>query len=175
MIAYTRRCGSTAAALGGLALLCCSPRGAGNIEGSHEAVALDDQEDAVCGMLVREQSAPRAQIVHRDGSRLFFCSLGDMLVYLSAPSPHGRAEAIFVEVLEPAEDPLQSHAGVHPWLAAEDAAYVVGIERPGIMGEPVLAYADRSQAERAMRGHDGARMLDIAELRDWWQALEASN
>ena len=35
---------------------------------AHQAVALADQEDEVCGMLVREQSAPRGQVVHRDGS-----------------------------------------------------------------------------------------------------------
>jgi nitrous oxide reductase accessory protein NosL len=125
-------------------------------------------------MLVREQSAPRGQVVHRDGSRFFFCSLGDMLVHLSAPSPHGRTQAIFVEVMEPGEDPMQSHTGVHRWVPAQDAVFVVGIGRKGIMGEPVLSYADRSEAERAMQGHSGARMLDMAGLRDWWKALQDS-
>jgi nitrous oxide reductase accessory protein NosL len=169
------RCRSTAAMLVGLALLGCGPADEGDVEGRHQAVALDEQEDEVCGMLVREQSAPRSQVIHRDGSRFFFCSLGDMLVYLSAPSPHGRVEAVFVEVMDPGEDPMQSHTGVHPWVAAADAIYVVGIERPAIMGDPVLAYADRSQAERAMQAHRGAKMLDMAGLRDWWIASEAAN
>ena len=155
-----------------LVLLGCSPPNEGDIGPPHKAVALDDQEDEVCGMLVREQSAPRSQVVHRGGSRFFFCSLADMLVHLSAPSPHGRTEAIFVEVVEPEEDPMQSHTGVHPWVLAESAVYVVGIERRGIMGEPVLAYADRSEALRAIQGHRGARMLDMAGLRDWWNSME---
>ena len=93
-----------------------------------------------------------------------------MLAYLDAPSPHGRVEALFVEVMQAEEDPLQSHTGTHPWVAAEDAVYVVGIERRGIMGRPVLSYADPQEARRAMRGHAGARLLDLAGLRVWWTA-----
>lgn len=141
----------------------------------HEAAALTDQEGAVCGMLVRAQSAPRSQIVHRDGSRFFFCSLGDMLVHLGAPSPHGRAEAIFVEAMLPEEDPLQSHTGDHPWVPAEDATYVVGVARQGIMGEPVLAYATRGEAEAAMLEHGGAQLLDLPGLREWWTAEQAAH
>ena len=158
-----------------LALLGCGPPDEGDIGPSHRAVALDDQEDEVCGMLVREQSAPRSQVVHRDGSRFFFCSLADMLVHLSAPSPHGRTETVFVEVMEPEADPMRTHTGIHPWMPAEDAVYVIGIERRGVMGEPVLVYAGRSEAERAMQGHSGARILDMAGLRDWWKGLQISH
>jgi nitrous oxide reductase accessory protein NosL len=168
------RCGRVAGVLVALSLLSCGPADDGDAERERGPVALRDQEDEVCGMLVREQSAPRAQITHRDGSRFFFCSIGDMLVHLGAPSPHGRANAIFVEVMEPQEDPSQSHTGVHPWVLAEDAVYVVGVERPGIMGEPVLTYATRSNAERVIERHAGAQMLDVAGLREWWDAREAA-
>ncbi len=152
----------------------CGP--AADEEGGNEpeAVALADQEDAVCGMLVREQSAPRSQVVHGDGSRFFFCSIGDMLVYLAAPSAHGRADAVFVEVMDPQEDPGQPHTGVHPWQRARDAAYIVGVERPGIMGEPVLSYATISDARRVAVAHGDARILDLDGLRDWWAAREAA-
>jgi nitrous oxide reductase accessory protein NosL len=170
-----RRWAWAAVTLVALALLDCGPPDVADTGHPHQAVALDDQEDEVCGMLVREQSAPRGQVIHRDGSHFFFCSLADMLVHLGAPSPHGRAEAVFVEVLDPLEDPMLSHTSVHPWVPAEDAVYVVGIERQGIMGEPVLTYVDRSDAERAIQGHRGARMLDMAGLWDWWEALEAGH
>ncbi|MBW2233597.1 MAG: nitrous oxide reductase accessory protein NosL [Deltaproteobacteria bacterium] len=159
-----------AAATLALALLGCGSADERAASSAHQAVALADQEDEVCGMLLREQSAPRSQLVHRDGSRFFFCSLGDMLTYLSAPSPHGRVEALFVEVMGAGEDPMQSHTGEHPWAAAEEATYLIGIPRPGIMGAPVLAYASQREAERAMQGHTGARMLDMAGLRKWWKA-----
>jgi hypothetical protein len=51
---------------------------------------------------------------------------------------------------------------------------VVGIERPGIMGEPVLTYATRSDAERVIARHAGARILDLTGLREWWDAREAA-
>ena len=107
-MAATHRCVWVPIALVALALLSCGPGGGGDVANPHQPVALADQEDEVCGMLVREQSAPRSQVVHRDGSHFFFCSLGDMLVHLSVPSAHGRAAAIFVEVMEPGEDPMQS-------------------------------------------------------------------
>jgi copper chaperone NosL len=168
------RCGRMAAVLVALSLLSCGPADDSGAERAQEPVALRDQEDEVCGMLVREQSAPRGQITHSDGSRFFFCSIGDMLVHLGTPSPHGRVKAIFVEVMEPEQDPSQPHTGLHPWLPAEDAVYVVGIERPGIMGEPVLTYATRSDAERVIARHAGARILDVAGLREWWDAREAA-
>ena len=111
-----------------------------------QPVALADQEDAVCGMLVREQSAPRGQVVHRDGERSFLCSIGDLLAYLAAPSPHGAPARVLVEVLQPTQDPALSHTGPHPWIVAEEGVYVVGIERERIMGAPVLIYRDRAAA-----------------------------
>ncbi len=168
------RCRCVAVVIVALSLLSCGPADDSDTERAHGPVALRDQEDDVCGMLVREQSAPRSQITHSDGSRFFFCSIGDMLVHLGAPSPHGRAKAIFVEVMEPQEDPRQPHTGIHPWVPAEDVVYVVGIERPGIMGEPVLTYATRSDAERVIARHAGAQILDVAGLREWWDAREAA-
>lgn len=138
------------------------------------AVAIGDHEDPVCGMLVRNQSAPRGQVVHSDGTRQLFCSVGDMLVYLSAPSRHGAVVATFVEVMEADEDPSQSHTGPHRWRRVEQASYVVGVARQGIMGEPVLAYADAAEAARAALGRDGARVLDFDALEAWWRALQAT-
>ena len=153
-----------------LSLLGCGRAGDTSAEHAHEPVALEDHEDEVCGMLVREQSAPRGQVTHSDGSRFFFCSIGDLFVHLGAPSPHGRVAAVFVEVMSAEEDPGERHLGVHPWVPAEDAIYVVGIDRPGIMGAPVLTYADRSDAERVIASHAGAQILDLAGLRKWWTA-----
>ena len=117
-----RRLALGTSALFAIAVLGCERPNAEEGRAEHQPVAIADQEDEVCGMLVREQSAPRSQIVHRDGSRVFFCSLGDMLVHLGAPSPRGRAEALFVEVMAPHEDPMQTHAGPHEWVEAIMAA-----------------------------------------------------
>jgi nitrous oxide reductase accessory protein NosL len=110
----SRSCRYIAASVAGRSLIGCDASNGDLEKHVRQAAPLLDQEDAVCGMLVREQSAPRGQVVHRDGTRFFFCSLGDMLVHIGAPFPHGRPQAIFVEVLKPEEDPMQSHTGEHP-------------------------------------------------------------
>lgn len=136
-----------------------------------EPVAISDQEGAVCGMLIREQSAPRAQVVHRDGERAFVCSIGDLLAYLDAPSPHGAPARVLVEVMQAQQPPAESHTGAHPWIDATAGVYVVDVERPQIMGPPVLVYRDRTAAEQAVAGGPGT-ILDWEALGPWWQAQQ---
>ena len=110
------------------------------------ARALDGDECGACGMIVREQPSPRAQAIHRDGERVFFCSIGEALNYLATPSPHGAIVATYVEVLAPDANPAEDATDRRPWVEAERAAYVRGVVRPRVMGEAVLAYATREQA-----------------------------
>ncbi len=131
--------------------------------------AIANQEDAVCGMLVREQSAPRAQVSHRDGTRAFFCSVADLLAYLEAPSPHGTVLRTYLEVMEPDESPTRSHTRAHPWSEAGQASFVVGLKRPSIMGPPVMVYRDPDAAALAQGGNPNTRILDFDGLRDWWR------
>lgn len=138
-----------------------------------EPVAIQDQEGAVCGMLLAEQTAPRGQVVHRDGERAFLCSISDLLAYLDAPSPHGKAVKVLVEVMDASQDPSVAHKGPHPWLDAGEAVYVVGIERSGVMGEPVLIYHDAAAAEAVTAG-TSARILDFDALRARWAERQSA-
>ena len=124
----------------------------------------DDEGCAACGMIVREQPAPRGQVIHRDGTRAFLCSIDDMLTYLAAPSPHGAAVATYVEALAPGADPAERATAARPWVEAERAGYVVGVERERIMGVPVMVYASRAGAERAA-ATTGGRAVAWSELR----------
>ena len=60
-----------------LFVLCaaCS-RGGASSAVERAAKDFDGDECAACGMIVREQPSPRAQAVHRDGERVYFCSIG---------------------------------------------------------------------------------------------------
>ncbi len=156
-----------------ISLASCTPEDSAQEATTLEPLAISDHEGAVCGMLVRDQSAPRGQVVHRDGERAFLCSIGDLLIYLEAPSPHGKPSQVLVEVMEPEEDPRESHTGPHPWIPAEEGVYVVGIERSGIMGAPVLVYRSRADAERVTLGTT-ARILDYEALRRWWSTRESA-
>lgn len=125
---------------------------------------ISTQECAACGMVVREQPAPRGQLVHSDGSRAFFCSLGDMAQYMAAPSPHGGPETVFVEVLDPALPPSETASDARPWLDASRAFYVLGVPRSGIMGPPVLAYPTHTGAS-AIAEESGGYVADFSTMR----------
>ena len=136
---------------------------------SEGARSLAGTEGAVCGMVVSEQPAPRAQVLHRDGTRLFLCGIADLLMHLDAPSPHGAPVEIYVEAMGADEDPREIHYGEHEWIPAEKAIYRIGDERPQlIMGEPVMTYRDRPTAAGAI-AHGPIEILDFSELRAWWR------
>ena len=129
------------------------------------AVPLDSHECAACGMIVRDQPSPRGQLIHRDGTRAFFCSIADMRTYAEAPSPHGEPTAFFVEVNDPgADDPLAHDFEPRPWLAGGEAHFVVDIDRERIMGPPVLVYAEADDAARIAERLDG-EVRDFRALR----------
>lgn len=132
---------------------------------SHAAESLEGQECAACGMTVRDQPAPRGQVIHRDDTRMFFCSVSDMLTYLEAPSPHGSAVALFVESMAQDEDPLIHHLQPHPWIDATKASYVVGFDKE-VMGDPILAYESTKQSE-AQASRLSAQAMTWTELKAW--------
>lgn len=144
-------------------LLACG--GGPSAEVALDPIAWKDAECAVCGMVVGEQPAPRGQIAWRDGSRSFACSLGDLRAAAQTPDPRGRPQAVWVEALPAADAPLAEVRGPLPWLRAESASFVVGVQRPGVMGHPVLAYASLAQA-RAAAVVAGGRLAT-------WEALSA--
>jgi nitrous oxide reductase accessory protein NosL len=106
-------------------------------------------------MVVREQPAPRGQVVHRDGTREYFCSVGDMVHYLAIPSPHGASTGVFVELVPADADPLEHNLSPMEWVDAESAIFVVGVPRERIMGPPVLVYESPSVAKTVAGKHDG--------------------
>lgn len=147
----------------GLAAACS--KGSSDKDGidSAEAVELErHHECAACGMVVIEQSAARAQAVHRDGTRQFFCSIGDMLTYLDAPSPHGPIVSTFVETMNPSDDPSALSLLPHPWKAADQATYVTGIKKR-VMGKPIMVYATEAEARAVAETYGGTVTT--------WQAL----
>jgi len=140
---------------------CSGEEASGEVD--RTAHELDGDECAACGMIVREQPAPRAQLVHRDGERAFFCSIGDMVAYRAGPSPHGEVVATYVEVLPADADPALNDPARRPWVEAQTAGFVLGVARHQIMGEPVLVYATHDEAELAATRY-GGRAVEPAEL-----------
>ncbi len=129
------------------------------------AEELAGHECAACGMTVRDQPAPRGQLVHRDNTRLFFCSLSDMITYLEAPSPHGKAVQIYAESMDSVTDPVAPNTELRPWIDATTATYVVGFEKR-VMGDPILSYSTALEAEGQARRISG-QVKSWNDLRAW--------
>ncbi len=130
-----------------------------------EAESFGLEECTSCGMVVREQPAPRGQAVHRDGTRKFFCALSDLLYYIETPSPHGQITDIFVEVLPADADPSEPDPSERDWLEAEKAQFIVGVDRPHVMGRPVLAYSPEVDVATLAERFDG-QVVEWEELAD---------
>ena len=147
------------------ALLLAAACGGAEVETvvSFESQEPGTAECSVCGMVVAEQPAPRGQVVHRDGHHAFFCSIGDLRAYLQTPTPAGRPERVWVEVLPDGFDLDSRDTSPRAWLSAEEAVHVVGVQRGGIMGLPVLSFADAASAAVPA----GARVTT-------WAALEST-
>lgn len=122
-------------------------------------------ECGACGMVVSEQPAPRGQVMHRDGVRVFFCSVGDLAQYLRTPSPHGKAQAVWIERMAPDAPPLTIDTHPRPWARPAELSFVLGLPRPGVMGPAVMSYAEEADAIRVAGNHQ-ARVLG-------WDALQA--
>jgi len=128
---------------------------------------------SLCSMVVAEQPVPRAQVVHRDGHRVFLCTVSELGPYLQAPSSHGKPAVIFVEVLAAGDDGNPVSLEPHPWVDAASAFYVVeGAERP-VMGESVLAYRNREEAQ-AMALASGGNVIAWEEVEDFLRSKVAA-
>ncbi len=144
----------------------CGLREGDSLGATALAQAFADHECGTCGMIVREQPSPRAQVVHRDGTHAWFCSMADVVAYLDAPSTHGRIEQVWVETLPADTDPARAEVEEHPWVHAGDASFVTGIDRVGVMGTPVLAFATEAEADGAasrLGGHT-ARWSEVVPM-----------
>lgn len=137
-----------------LALLGCGGGAVPTVAVAPEPVG--DHECAVCGMTVADQPAPHGQIVYHDGTHAFTCSLGDLRVAVQTPNPLGPPVEVFVEDLgAPGES----------WIPAGTATFVGGVDRPLVMGLPLLSYADRATAER-VADDEGGTVFTWDALRD---------
>jgi len=127
--------------------------------------SLAHAECAVCGMVVSEQPSPRGQVVYRDGTHAHVCSIEELRALAQERSARGAPVAVYVEVLPASFDPSQTDAAPLPWSPADEARFVFGASRRGVMGEPVLSFVDPAAAHRAA-AQLGTEPVDWSALRD---------
>ena len=147
-----------------LALLACSGSTTVQSTVSLEAQAIEEAECAVCGMIVGEQPAPRGQVVRRDGTHEFVCSVEELRALTQNPSSKGKPRAVYVEAL-PTTLSSSGDTTPLPWVPVDEAWFVFGAERRGVMGTPVLAFGDEAAA-RLQGDSLGSTPVRWAPLRD---------
>jgi len=124
----------------------------------------DTETCAACGMVIREQPAPRGQVIHRNGDRRFLCSIDDLLQYLEVPSPSGKPARIYSEVMPEAHALEDMDTSFQSWEEAAALFYVTGIDRQGVMGAPVMSYQSKEAADKAAENF-GGKVLTFEQLR----------
>ncbi len=149
-----------------LLLAACQPEENSSATDAESATASDPKTEtcAACGMVMREQPAPRGQVVHRDGTRAFLCSIDDLVQYLDIPSPAGKPTRIYAEVMPDGHDSKDMNQAWQPWFDVADLFFVTGIERGAVMGDPVMTYRARAAAEKAAEKWGGS-LVTFEQLR----------
>ncbi len=130
-------------------------------ECSHEPLS-DEDECAMCGMVIVRHPGPKGQVCLRDGTLLAFCSVHDLLSWAWQPESGPATETMYVHDL--VHTGWESPAA-EAWMDAEAAVYVVGHDRRGAMGHSPAPFSRREEAE-AFATEYGGRVRDFGEL-DW--------
>lgn len=119
---------------------------------SHTATVAENattETCAACGMVVREQPAPRGQVVYRNGTRSFLCSIDDLVHFLAVPSPNGKPLTIYAEVMPDGYESDKRSTAWQSWDDANELFFVTDIERAAVMGKPALTFHTRGAAEKS--------------------------
>lgn len=121
----------------------------------------DREVCAVCGAPVSRHPEWAAEVVHEDGSRVYFDGPKDLFRYLRHPERYageqpGRAiDAAWVTAYYDRSAVL-----------ARDALYVMGSDVAGPLGAELVPHATREDAEEFMVDHRGRRILTYREVGD---------
>lgn len=140
-----------------LSLMACSQEEATN----YQAQAIHDEDEcAVCGMLISRFPGPKGQAVF-DHEHVKFCSTRDMVAFVTDEENSHRIKDVFVHDMEKT-----------PWKAPTDisytngrkAWYVTGSDQKGAMGPTFASFANK-EAAQAFANEHGGELQTFSELK----------
>lgn len=113
----------------------------------------------VCGMIVVDFPGAKAQIHYKDGQFDTFCSTLDMFLFYLQPDRPRNITAIYVNDMGRAdwEHPVGN------WIDAREAFYVYGGDVMGPMGEALVPFSQKADAEEYIKKH-GGRLMRFDEI-----------
>jgi copper chaperone NosL len=118
---------------------------------------------SVCGMIIVDFPGSKAQIHYKRGRPDAFCSTLDMFLFYLQPDRPGNIEVIYVNDMG---KPDPEHQPEHPqghWIDAQKAFYVYGGDVMGPMGELLIPFSERRDAESYSVKH-GGRIVKFDEV-----------
>lgn len=110
-------------------------------------------------MIIVDFPGSKAQIHYRNGEIDTFCSTLDMLLFYHQPDRPRNIVAIYVNDMGKA----QWDHPVGNWVDAKEAFYVYGGDIMGPMGEALVPFSKRSDAEDYIKKH-GGRIIKFEEI-----------
>lgn len=113
----------------------------------------------VCGMFVAKYPEWTAQIVFRDGERVFFDGAKDMFKFhldLSGYAPHRTHEDIAIAYVT---EYYEMSA-----IDASGAFFVIGSDVFGPMGRELIPFKDPADAQAFLKDHQGERVLRFDQV-----------
>ncbi len=102
-------------------------------------------------MIILDFPGSKAQIHYKNGEVDTFCSTLDMFLFYLQPVRPRHIEAIYVNDMGRSD--WQNPKG--NWIEARDAFYVYGGDVMGPMGEALVPFLSRTDAEEYVRRHGG--------------------
>ncbi|GAB4299738.1 MAG: nitrous oxide reductase accessory protein NosL [Desulfuromonadia bacterium] len=113
----------------------------------------------VCGMFVAKYREWIAAIRFTDGVLLYFDGVKDLMTFYHSPGSfaQGRASRGIRDIVATDYYSLQQ-------IDATKAFYVVGSDVYGPMGNELIPFGDRKDAEEFLKDHKGKRILRFNEI-----------
>jgi copper chaperone NosL len=118
-----------------------------------------DHACKICGMISAEYPGPKAQIQYKKGESETFCGTPHMFMATLHPERPRNISAIYVHDMGQAD-------WDHPkneWIDAKEAYYVLGGDKKGPMGDPLVPFSALEGAESYVKEH-GGRIVRFDEI-----------
>ncbi|MBF0345957.1 MAG: nitrous oxide reductase accessory protein NosL [Nitrospirae bacterium] len=110
---------------------------------------------SVCRMILLDFPGAKGQIIYTNGRYDLFCGTVDLFTFYLQPDSPKDIAAMYVNDMGK-EDWLRP-AG--HWIDAKSAFYAYGGQRKGAMGDPLVPFSDRQDAEKHVKEHGGKILL----------------
>lgn len=113
----------------------------------------------VCGMIIVDFPGAKAQIHYKNGKIDTFCSTLDMFLFYLQPDRPSNINAIYVNDMGKAD--VENPKGY--WIDARSAFYVQGGDVMGPMGEALVPFSSRKDADAYILKH-GGKIIEFREV-----------